>query len=889
MTYDTAWLNAALGLRPGQTAFPWQRLLLESFLAGDIPPSLDIPTGLGKTAVMALWLIARAAGANLPRRLVYVVDRRAVVDQATDVATTLRDVVDRFAGFKEALGIRPLSSLPVSTLRGQHVDNKEWLEDPSQPGIVVATVDMAGSRLLFQGYGVSRKMRAYHAGFLGADTLFVLDEAHLVPPFEALIREVVEHSSVATSPVVPKLRMLSLSATGTSTEGAFRLSPDDRKAGTETRKRLDAYKSLRFSMLPDVPKAERDKALAAALANEAWALTQDGTTRCIVFSSSRKVAELAHTNFNKLGRKADNVRFESDLFVGGRRVFERQAAHARLENLGFLAGNTSLRDHASIVFATSAAEVGVDLDADALVCDLVPWERMVQRLGRVNRRGDGRAPVIVVDLPEIEPPSHGREQRDATRRALARLPRLEDSGLNVSPGALDAFKAENVELLEQATTPAPLRPRLQSQTVDAWAMTSLRGHSGRPDVEHWLRGWVDSDPQTTVIWREFLPIRRDGGVAVPRELWATTREVDAFFDAAPPLQSEKLEADTFRVAEWLVACANAADGDVFGQGAVAFVLDRAGDCVTTKSERAGWSLSYLQGRKAKETKEIIKALIGRTLVVDARLGGLSNGLLQPKERSTPLTADASDPERWQMWNGQVPLKFRVRQHSATSTHDDSDSSWRPRAIFRESFVGDDLHTVLVVEKLKQDAATEDDRSIGRRQTLEEHSAWAVRHVTRICGALALPNEITHAFQIAARLHDQGKRAARWQRSIGATGEPLAKSEGRMNTHILDGYRHEFGSLAYAERDPELLDLPPMLRDLALHLIASHHGFARPTIRTNGCEEDPPSKLDARAAEVALRYAGLQRVWGPWGLAWLESILRAADHGASRENDEAAHG
>ena len=52
--------------------------------------SVDVPTGLGKTSVMALWLIALAEGAELPRRLVYVVDRRAVVDQATRFAEQLR-------------------------------------------------------------------------------------------------------------------------------------------------------------------------------------------------------------------------------------------------------------------------------------------------------------------------------------------------------------------------------------------------------------------------------------------------------------------------------------------------------------------------------------------------------------------------------------------------------------------------------------------------------------------------------------------------------------------------------------------------------------------------------------------------------------------------------
>ena len=31
------------------------------------------------------------------------------------------------------------------------VDNREWLDDPAAPAIVVGTVDMIGSRLLFEG------------------------------------------------------------------------------------------------------------------------------------------------------------------------------------------------------------------------------------------------------------------------------------------------------------------------------------------------------------------------------------------------------------------------------------------------------------------------------------------------------------------------------------------------------------------------------------------------------------------------------------------------------------------------------------------------------------------------------------------------------------------
>ena len=111
--------------------FPWQRRLFGKLRDGDLPSAVDIPTGLGKTAVMAVWLLARAAGASLPRRLVYVVDRRAVVDQATDFAEQLRERLQDpvLEQVRCDLGLTD-GELAISTLRGQHVDNRKWLEDP---------------------------------------------------------------------------------------------------------------------------------------------------------------------------------------------------------------------------------------------------------------------------------------------------------------------------------------------------------------------------------------------------------------------------------------------------------------------------------------------------------------------------------------------------------------------------------------------------------------------------------------------------------------------------------------------------------------------------------------------------------------------------------------
>ncbi len=71
----------------GTKPFPWQCNLYDRFVSDrtdNIPPSCNLPTGLGKTSVVAIWLIALANHPDrMPRRLVYVVNRRTVVDQTT--------------------------------------------------------------------------------------------------------------------------------------------------------------------------------------------------------------------------------------------------------------------------------------------------------------------------------------------------------------------------------------------------------------------------------------------------------------------------------------------------------------------------------------------------------------------------------------------------------------------------------------------------------------------------------------------------------------------------------------------------------------------------------------------------------------------------------------
>ena len=107
-----------------------------------------------------------------------------------------------------------------------------------------------------------------------------------------------------------------------------------------------------------------------------------------------------------------------------------------------------------------------------------------------------------------------------------------------------------------------------------------------------------------------------------------------------------------------------------------------------------------------------------------------------------------------------------------------------------------------------------------------------------------------------------------------------------------GYRHEFGSLRNfidVHEDAKFtdsagVDITYEVIDLALHLIATHHGRGRPHFPRGGFDPDCESRSDDIYTEVIRRFARLQRKYGWWRLAWLENLLRCADALASADTE-----
>ena len=146
--------------------------------------------------------------------------------------------------------------------------------------------------------------------------------------------------------------------------------------------------------------------------------------RILVYCDSRETAEKTKKAIEELanGNKKKGVPIidiDTELFVGARRVKERLDASKKLKDLGFLAGGGVTVKKPAFLIATSAGEVGIDLDADHMVCDLVPWERMVQRFGRVNRRDDGNAHIIVIDEGEPKPKNADKPSPKERRDLIA--------------------------------------------------------------------------------------------------------------------------------------------------------------------------------------------------------------------------------------------------------------------------------------------------------------------------------------------------------------------------------------------------------------------------------------------------------------------------------------
>jgi len=931
----------------GHSPFPWQVRLAQRVCGGDWPRAIALPTAAGKTACLDIAVFALACGSpNAPRRVLFVVDRRLVVDQAKRHADHLANVL---ADATESDGILrhvadtlryraqpddPASARPLEAyaLRGGMYRESAWARSPLQPTIIASTVDQVGSRMLFRGYGVSDSMKPVHAGLLANDAIILLDEAHCARPFEQTVRGI-QHYRNWHQPGTP-LHFVSITATPSAALPATQLERADEQDRSHPvlGKRINAHKPTRLSVAKGAKGKNGTTKLVQQLEEEALALAVDGGCVGIIVNRVKTARQL----YSALTEKSSDA---AVLLTGRMRPLDRddlyqQRLQAILSNADPNAGPPP-----AFVIGTQTLEVGADFDFNALVCECASLDALRQRFGRLNRiakrQTDPPSPIaaVVIREDQLAPQDDEKKQDPIYGNALANT--WQWLNANASDGVFD-FGIAAVESaiarvdMAELNVDAPDAPTLFPAYLDCWVQTHpiptpdpdpalfLHGpaNPGQPDVQVAFRNDLGTDPN---CWADIVSL-------------------------CPPSSSELLRVPIGVFKRWVAGDKLDDDsGDIEGREGIG--LDETSDTEYAHRTALAWrgpgdsaitelsvdvkpNTVYVVPCEADAAKELGDFYIDPNsthhtsapkdhaerayqAVRDKPILRLPELKLMREDGS--FEDDLSQAVRQKLG----PAKDAVQQRVLEMLCDPSRRVSEPYPA-KSDWVEGPREGWVVAGKGRLYASdptflpdTEPTDSYRAQQpvTLDDHARGVATYARRFALGCGLDADL---YQHAGLWHDLGKLDPRFQAMLSgrsprtAVGRPLAKSarppqnqaqreQARLIHRYPKGSRHELLSLTLASQHTS--------DDLLLHLIATHHGSARPffdpidddgsvltaidtafldqRFQTDSCTADLP----ASNAQSAARFWRVVRRLGWWGAAYHEAILRLADHAQSRQEQE----
>lgn len=485
--------------------YPWQQRLADRCAGGEPPAVIAVPTGTGKTTTIdaLLWALAHqadlpAAGRTVGVRIVWAIDRRILVDEVHDHALTL---AAKLAEAQDSTS-HPLHEMAQRLARlaggGPPLVATRWrggIHDPTerreafQPEIITSTVAQIGSRLLFRGYGIGERSLAMAAGLAAVDSTICLDEAHLAEPFRQTVDVIKRTRSDEETLPLPPLRLITITATPTAEAGeVIHLTEDDRDVLAP---RLEAPKEA--TLVEPASDRDRESLLADSVVEHLSCGAP--TVACVVNTVHR-----ARRVFEKLqARLKKDEETDLALLIGPQRPADRSLI---FEQHRAVLLNGQAPSKPLVLVATQTFEVGLDADVASMVTESASATALIQRLGRLNRRGlPGRRGQATI----VRDPDRWLYAADEPL-AWEWLCGLEgpDGKIDVSVAALD----------QERSRPAPQSsawaPALTSQIVDLLVQTAPRPAPwAEPDIEVFMRG-VDADPaaDVSVCWRSDLRERR---------------------------------------------------------------------------------------------------------------------------------------------------------------------------------------------------------------------------------------------------------------------------------------------------------------------------------------------------------------------------------------------
>jgi CRISPR-associated endonuclease/helicase Cas3 len=344
---------------------------------------IRIPTGLGKTeGVLTAWSFHRISRNDdrWPRRLIWCLPMRVLVEQTEQVA-------------RQLVAKMPVTRAPEVHLAMGGEDFGEWFLYPERPAIIIGTQDMLISRALNRGYASPRARWPMEFGLLNQDALWVMDEVQLMDVGLATSAQLQAFREQDGKRSLRPCHTWWMSAT---------LQPEWLKSVDTVPHHFDwtqqpctVVLAKRKGDLWDIHKPvttkaidpEDDKAFARQILAEHDAILpgQYGRITLVVCNTVHRACR----TYNSLRYEG---RFEGLELVHSRfRPFERERWPE-----SFLSRSACTAEVDRIIVATQVVEAGVDLSAGCVITELAPWPSLVQRFGRCARYG-GAGHVLVID------------------------------------------------------------------------------------------------------------------------------------------------------------------------------------------------------------------------------------------------------------------------------------------------------------------------------------------------------------------------------------------------------------------------------------------------------------------------------------------------------------
>lgn len=884
----------------GHPPFAWQYRLLDHVLdTGTWPEHITAPTGAGKTSVIDVHVFAQAlvrlaVAPRLPRRLVITVNRRSIVDshwsRAEHVQQVLESAPPGSVAAQVADSLRQDEDSPpfrVVGMRGGLVADRSWVDDPVSAMVVVATPDMWGSRLLFRGYGTSKLARPREAGLLAHDAVVVIDEAHLNRQLEVTARRVSDMASAVSIAGVPPLQVVSTTATpegpGVGSVGVEESDlSDDRDPLTRrlTRPKRLAYVAQAGWKPGVAPVAQRLADEVVRVLPASPQIDRPTTVLCVVntVAMALRVHQLLA---DRCGRE------RVALWVGRMRPHDLQQMQMERPGLFTVDGEEDI----DVLVTTQTVEVGVDIDCAALVTEIAPGSSLAQRAGRVNRLGRlDEAPVVVVG-PE-DPPT--RDAPPYTGADLARafqwLQTLGDDA-DVSPWALATSRppTESVERLALSEL-SPARVEILAETTE--------DHACEDDLAFWLRDDLQED-RAPVGFVVRSPLPQDDGDAMSL---LSSVPVDAAEVFPATIATGRLVLDSvlahqdhgraFLVRDELViGVLRAGQGESAHNAALPHV-----DGLAALDLRPGDTLIIDQGHAVTTAGVVTAAPAGHHERVEALWGRSKDGAIvevRSDDRPASLLLDAIDDFR------DAHHDASVEEVSAAVRDVLPDENWR--ILLPPLTVESPVPWVAAVptSELNRDPVLRESWTISADHVpLAQHQAAVGRRATEIATSCGLATDLVEALELSGEHHDDGKADARFQQGVLGAPEGVLLAKGRWQSPqaarrsaarygLPPRWRHEQLSVVVADSG-----LRGEQRDLVLRLVGTSHGHGRPFFPHGAASlvgTDGEESVRGRAVDLFGTGAGWSEIiertdmrHGPWGSAYLEALLRAADCQVSKE-------